>query len=138
MKDNIGTSILITRSVLGEEMIQSALNDNAICVSNIEPKQVIKSQYHSLYNKKMGIRSRMDIMKLLGLRIPQYNINTYRSSKLLFLTNVFKVFNALIPKTNFGLKLLKSTPFPILRLYGAILYYLDRLSARVVGRDGIE
>jgi len=65
-RDNIGTSIIITRSKKSEEILQQFARKNKVIPINI--KKVIESQ-KGFSRKKRQIKAQLTILKLLGKRI---------------------------------------------------------------------
>lgn len=76
-KDKIGTSFIIARNKIGENILNEALCDKQIEISLISIKKVIKSQ-GDMVNKKVDVFARMNILNFLGKKVPDYGIKPLR------------------------------------------------------------
>ena len=130
--DKIGTSIIISRNSKGENLVKKVLNEGIIHISNIDKSLVIKSQYHSLYNKKMGFYPKTKILNRIKFNTPKYYKKIYKTSRLLLIPNMISIFNSIILNNKKNNKLFEFIPLKILRFYGALTYYIDTLTSKIV------
>jgi len=91
-KDKIGTSLIISRSKHGDELIRKAKKEGYIEVSTIHCDAIIRSQ--ALEYAKRSFAARYLIMKALGKRVPLYNksilppkLHNFRDAFLFYLRN---------------------------------------------------
>jgi len=71
-KDNVGTSIIISRTASSEKLIEDAMKKGKISLEVIDSGKVIESQKQAINFKKRGLKSRMVILKMFGKKIPYY------------------------------------------------------------------
>ena len=74
--DRNGTSILISRTSLGEELIRTANGDNVIEVSPLTPAKALKSQLFMSIFKKRNLVARIRLLKMFGRPVPRNLIDT--------------------------------------------------------------
>ena len=123
-RDNIGTSVIITRSRLAEKVIKDAEEANKIYLKPIPYSKVIKSQSGILLRKKVGVGSRIKLFKLLHRPTPNYNHN-YGFTCEGILGALLVLFNVLVSKTFLGKFLIKNLPKTIINRYCNIVYKLS-------------
>ncbi len=68
--DEIGTSIAVTRSARGQELVENAVSCGAIETSFLSAEATVQSQLFMTMYKKRNIRARVRMLKLLGRLIP--------------------------------------------------------------------
>ncbi|MHC4131893.1 MAG: polysaccharide pyruvyl transferase family protein [Planctomycetota bacterium] len=119
--DKLGTSILITRTSIGEELIKAATGNNAIEVSTVSPEDVLKSQLFMSVFKKRNIRARVRLLKMLGRSIPRsLNVNRDAFLKPTFWDHIISpvpYINIFISKNRFFKSILERIPLKILTSY---------------------
>jgi len=71
-KDDVGTSIIISRTESSEKLIEDAKKKNKITLEPIDSSRVIESQKQAINFKKRGLKSRMVILKIFGNKTPYY------------------------------------------------------------------
>lgn len=69
--DKIGTSLIISRSKIGEEILQNAIAEKKIKLTKVDVDNVLKSQ--GLYLVKKRLKARISLLKLFGTNIPIYD-----------------------------------------------------------------
>lgn len=69
--DRIGTSLIISRNKMTEEILQNAIVEEKIKLNKVGIDSVLQSQ--SLHSIKKRLKSRIFILKLFGKNIPIYN-----------------------------------------------------------------
>ena len=123
-KDKTGTSLIITRSELAEELLNNMDEAKEVFLQKISHEKVIESQRGILKRKKTGIGSRIKFFRLLFKPVPEYKKEFY-SSFCGFFGAFLVFFNAAVSKTTIGQKLLGIIPHSFLRRYR---YYVFKLS----------
>jgi len=119
--DRIGTSIIISRSLQGEEILQKAVLEGIIKIKLISSHKVILSQLIQLYLKKKNIEART---KLFGGKISFDNV--LRSDLLDYFLAFFPWINAKLSRSKGFIKVLEIVPLRFLFLYDKFvkqLYY---------------
>jgi len=119
--DKIGTSITITRTQVGEQLLQAANLSNEIEAFTLTPEDVVQSQLFMTLFKKRNIKSRVRFLKIFGRNIPK---NLEENEKI-FLTPTLwdyiaapiPYINIFIPKNRFLRYILEHMPLKILALY---------------------
>ncbi len=120
-KDKIGTSIVITRTHLGEKLINNAISNGEIEIFNLKSNDVIQSQLWPLLFKKRNIKSRVRHLKIFGKSIPK----NLEENEEIFLTPTLRDYiaapipyiNIFISKNRFLRHILKYIPLKILAFY---------------------
>lgn len=122
----IGFSILVCRTKYGEDILQDMKNNKKTELTNTTIRNVIISQRGLIYTKKIGFKLRIDILGLIGRKLPNFDIYLPRRS--------FVPFDAMLPYVNTHvsanmqiLELLKYIPDKILYCYGSISSGMSRL-----------
>jgi coenzyme F420 hydrogenase subunit beta len=69
--DAIGTSVMVTRTRVGEELVRAAVSDDVIEVFAVADKDVIRSQRWPLLFKKRNIAARVAFLSALGRELPK-------------------------------------------------------------------
>jgi hypothetical protein len=125
-KDKTGTSIMLTRSELAEELLNNMVKANEVFLQEISQDKVIESQRGILKRKKIGVGSRIKFFRLFFKPVPEYK-KEFRSSFFGFFGAFLLFFNAAVSKTYIGQKLLGIVPHSFLARYR---YYVFKLSQR--------
>ena len=86
--DKIGTSVVISRSVLGEALLQSAALKRIIELNNIDKVKIIESQKSSLFLKKNQLKARFFLLKIFNKAIPNYNQDLLNSNLVAYLHTI--------------------------------------------------
>ena len=71
--DKIGTSVIISRNKIGEQILQNAVLKRKIELINIDRNKVVESQKYSLFFKKSSLNARIFLFKIFGKSTPFYN-----------------------------------------------------------------
>ena len=133
VKDKEGTSVVISRSKVGRELLEKAESAGMITLRGISAEKVIRSQYHSLYFKKVGLSPRIAILRSLGKKTPTYSGLKRTVNPLLYMVCLLQILDATISERKNFQSVLKRTPFIFLRGWAAFLYYLELLCYRLTG-----
>lgn len=88
--DQIGSSIIISRSIYGDNVLKGAMEANNICLNTIPAKDVIRSQHLLLANKKRHIYGGMLLAKMLRRGIPAYD-NLDRSNRCTWASFLYRI-----------------------------------------------
>lgn len=116
-EDKVGESIVLSRTSMGEGVLQAAQLKGRICLSNINRAQVILAQHRELFLKKGGLKPRYAILKTLGRKMPSYNLTLSqknpRSNILGWGTILFYII-AWCTSNRHLYRLLQCTPFSLL------------------------
>lgn len=126
--DRVGMSIVISRSEAGEKLLKEAKRKGKITLKKISDKHVLRSQLIPLSFKKVDIKSRLSILKSLGNIIPKYRGVKYYPNKYSFMISFLQILDAYVSNRKIGLFILKNTPFKVLRVWSAFLYFLELTS----------
>jgi len=127
-KEQVGKSIIISRTKIGENLLNAANSDEYIELSQIRPEKVIQSQKTFLHFKKINLKDRIKLRKLFGKKSPQISMHKTKISS-------YNKFVALLSLTNshLGSKfefLLRHIPVKILRMYTSAFYLLCSLAIK--------
>ena len=130
-KDKEGTSIVISRSRIGDELLSKAKLESVITLGRIDMELVVTSQSGALRWKKLGLRARMALLDSFGVRTPDCGKIKNSANPFLYIIGLLQLFDAFISQNRVIRNAIGCTPFPCLRLWGTALYYLERLSYRL-------
>ena len=70
-KNKMGESIIISRTIIAEELLENAMSKRKIELNKTSSNKVIESQ--SLYSVKKRLKARILVSKMLGKKVPFYN-----------------------------------------------------------------
>jgi len=127
-KEEVGRSIIISRTKQSEELLNAANSDGYIELSQIESEKVIHSQRTFLHFKKINLKERIRLRRLFGKESPQISMCKTKISS-------YNKFVAALSLTNsyFGQKirfLLRYIPVNILKKYTSAFYLLCFLARK--------
>jgi len=111
--DKIGKSIVVSKSEIGEKILQAMKIKNKIELNKVDVKKVIQSQVGMLYFKKKNLKARSKLFR----NVPKSN-NLLESDAMDYLLALFPYLNAYISSKSFLRKILGHVPLKLLRLYG--------------------
>ena len=77
--DKIGTSVIVSRSKQGEDILRMAANKGKIVLTHISNEEIIRSQGEFNW-KKRDINARFKLSKFLNKKVPVYNVKLASSS----------------------------------------------------------
>ncbi len=119
--DKVGTSIVVTRTNKGKELIKLAASSNEIKVSTITSENVIQSQLFMTLFKKRNIKARLKLLKIFSRKIPknlEENEKTFLNPTLLdYIAAPIPYINIFISKNRILRKILKHIPLKIISFY---------------------
>lgn len=77
-KDGKGTNVIVTRSKLANDLINSGIAEKKLNVNNLPVTEFLKSQQGSFNHRHTGLHYRIEQTKQRGLLTPPKRFNTYR------------------------------------------------------------
>ncbi len=126
--DTVGTSIVVTKTGEGQELVEKAVAKNQIQLFPLGLAEVIGSQSAPVLFKKRNIVARMKVLAFVGKKIPKNlreNENYLLKPTLLDYPAAIIVYtNRLISKNRMLKKILKYIPFIVLVFYRIIFKQL--------------
>jgi coenzyme F420 hydrogenase subunit beta len=124
-QDTLGTSIVISRTLEGEVLLQKATAAGAIKLEPMSPQKVIESQHSVLYFKKRGLSARRILADRQNKVLPQdipIQINTGLLD--IIIATLFMNFNSFLSRNRIGEAILNLMPLKLMRLYCMAVYML--------------
>ena len=112
-----GMSILITRTEMGEKILQEACSAGAIKIQKTPRSKVIQSQCGALFRKKKFIGAHLATTNSLGKSIPEYHVKLPKPSKTKCFVSLFEYMSTQLPYNPITYNLLVNMPQPLLKLY---------------------
>ena len=84
-----GYSLISTRTAIGDKIIKECLENNIlISEQQVEKKEVLTMHSHTIDNKKIGAKVRMELWKLFSKDIPIYNLRMVGLPKLRLILSI--------------------------------------------------
>ena len=114
--DNAGTSIIITRSEIGEQIINSMEQKNEVRIINSNVEKIIRSQKGIINRKKINIIPRINILKFFGIPIPNIDI-TLPSNQKHYFGAFLPIINVFFSDMKIGQRIINIMPLNILKKY---------------------
>jgi coenzyme F420 hydrogenase subunit beta len=74
-KDKIGTSLIITRTEIGEKLVYDAFQKGIIKISPIKVQDALRSQRGLVQYKYVTIKSRIKLARIIRKNLPIFNLN---------------------------------------------------------------
>ena len=115
-KQNLGWSIVMTRSMKGEKILKDMINKQLMVVERISKEDVIESQKGNITSKKVRQHSRRLIYKIFRIPIPEWeggfiqsNTGLFFEIKVLISTFIFHIAE-ILGLYDFFIKFLKRRP----------------------------
>lgn len=126
VRDREGASMIISRTELGEKILESAIEKGLLKLAEIDPKKVIQSQWGGLEFKKISLIARTTILKHLGKQLKvesawKFNIAVHFAAAL-------QIVNARLGRTKLLRSLLRRLPFVALKIYAYLVAGTEYLS----------
>jgi len=126
LKDNkVGESIVISRTEIGDEILQKATSNGKIEIIKIGMEKVLESQEGLRYKKK-NIEARRFILKLLGSNVPEDNPKLLKPSILAYIPAALIYLNLYVSSEKHLRNLLRYVPWPILKGYSRFTHVLNK------------
>lgn len=120
--NNVGWSLIITRTKRGEEILREAEIKSKIRVVQIDYEEVLRSQGAVLRFKKIGLGARISFLKLFGKNIPSGNSKLLKPGFISYLGAPLPFLNIYVSSKPKLQNLLKYIPFSLLKMYHKCLY----------------
>lgn len=120
-----GMSILISRTGMGERIVQEASSAGAIKVRKIPRSKVIQSQCGALFRKKRVIGARLMGANFLGTSVPEYHVKLPNPSRTKCFVSLLEYMNTQLPYNPVAYYLLKNVPLLLLKLYRATMSIVE-------------
>lgn len=117
MDDNIGESIIMTRTKLGKEILQKAVSNGKLKTTKINSNKILVSQKAPLYFKKRRLKARISFMKILGEEMLELRTKLIKPGAIDYIAAIFTYLNLYISSRRSFQKILSYIPLPVLRLY---------------------
>jgi coenzyme F420 hydrogenase subunit beta len=105
----MGHSIVISRSAVGQALLENALLKDRICLSRLDSKKVIESQ--ALDKVKGRLAARFFISKLLLKKVPIYNQKMLKSNKTDYAKAAYVYYASYISRHEKLWRLISVDPF---------------------------
>lgn len=127
-KDNLGSSIIISRTNRAEKILQEAQRKGYIKLIRVEEKEVIRAQWRPLFFKKITLPIRLMLTK------HEKFSTTLNSMKLFFcfICALLQVANVRFSESYLGAAIIRKLPFKLLLFYASIHAILEYLSWRQI------
>ena len=127
--DKIGKSIVVSKSEIGEKILQKMKSKNKVELVEVDVKKVIRSQVGMLHFKKKSLNARSKLFKI----VPKYNMqNDLEPDTTDRLLALFPYLNSYASSNSFLRRILCYVPSKLIWLYG-VHYALIR--SKKVKRD---
>lgn len=118
--EKLGKSIVITRTKKGENIINALKSAGLISIAPISFDAVVASQFLNLRFKKRDLSPRLKVLEALGREVPKIVPCASQSFWLGYLKAFIPYFNVLISSNKLWEKVIKYSPFELLRLYSGL------------------
>lgn len=122
--NKVGESIIITRTAVGDEMLEIATSANAIRTIRVEQCKVKQSQLVNLNFKKKDLGTRFDFFRTIGRAVPVFYPKPTRIPPMSLLPSILRTlytyFNIWISSHSLLANVLQYFPLPVVRLYYGI------------------
>lgn len=115
----VGLSILINRTKLGEDILQDMKKERKIKLTKVRSKDIIMSQRGLIYTKKIGFGTRINILKLIGKKIPNL-VESYSENNFILFDSILPYINTYVCTNEYMFTIIKYVPDKILSWYCAI------------------
>jgi len=91
-KDKEGTSLIITRTEIGEHVVQTAFQKGCIHITPIESQDIMQSQRGLVQFKNLTLRARINLSKLIRRKIPIFDLSRTPAPTLASYTSAIKFY----------------------------------------------
>lgn len=128
--DKIGKSILVSKSEMGEELLQAMKSKNKVELTEVGVKKVIQSQAGMLYFKKKNLNACSKLFKV----VPKYDMqnNLLEPDTIDRLLALFPYSNSYASSNSFLRKIICHIPSKLIWLYTA---FFDIICSKKAKRD---
>jgi len=119
--DKLGTSILIARTSIGEELIKTTARNEVIKVCTLAPGDALKSQLFMSLFKKRNISARIRLLRMLRRPVPRSldsRAETFLKPTVWdYIVSPIPYINIRISRGRWLSKIFERTPFGVIRRY---------------------
>jgi coenzyme F420 hydrogenase subunit beta len=116
--DKIGSSIVVSRTGIGEELLQRAETENKLIIQHTSKEKLIESQKPALYFKKKSLSARKRILQFENRYLPSDNASLLSASTNDYFIALFIMYlNNYISSTQINRKILKLIPLRLMMFY---------------------
>jgi len=91
-KDKEGTSLIITRTIIGERLVQSAFKKEYIQITSIENQHVIRSQQGIIRSKNLTLNARVNFSKIIRKKLPTFDLSRTPPANLTSYLSAIKLY----------------------------------------------
>jgi coenzyme F420 hydrogenase subunit beta len=99
-KDSMGTSLVISRSKEGDELLKRALDKGVISLVPTTREKVIWST-RQITKFKKGVPARFSILSRMGRQVPEYNMIFPKPGLIAYLSSLYCYFRVYLGKKHF-------------------------------------
>ncbi|MBN2075006.1 MAG: Coenzyme F420 hydrogenase/dehydrogenase, beta subunit C-terminal domain [Dehalococcoidales bacterium] len=99
-KDSMGTSLVISRSGKGEELLNNALDKGVISLAPVTRNKVIWST-RQITRFKKDVPARFSILRGMGRQVPEYNLTFPKPGVTAYLSSLYCYFRMYLGKKHF-------------------------------------
>jgi len=126
--DKKGSSIIVSRTREGENLLSKALAAKAISIQRVSIDKVNQSQFVNLKFKKDDLPNRLYLANLMGKQTPIFNPVLSPDISIASALRNFYLYCNIKASSNAQFKaFLLNTPFPLIRLYYGIYKALSKI-----------
>ena len=123
--DKIGSSIIISRVKVGEELLRLAQEEDKLRLQHISRAKLIESQISALYFKKRSLPARKRISQLRNKHLPSDNAPLLSENANDYLIALFLMYlNDYISSVQIIQKIVKLIPLRLIKLYQYAFYII--------------
>ncbi len=135
-KGDSGWSAIISRSSKGQEILDKLQREDEVFLENVDINKIVESQYPMLCFKKENSWLRMKMSKIIGQKVPQYDIQSLNKSISIFylIGNITLILVIYLMKIDRFKNLVMNLPMSVLNLYKILilkLLYRDKFLHRI-------
>jgi len=126
-RDKKGSSIVISRTNVGQQLLKDAVEAKVIALSPLDIRRVEESQHTNLRFKKDDLPYRLTFLASMGRNTPVHGELPSSASSISALRSMY-VYSNIKAASNRGFRsILAHVPFPVIRLYYGVYKSLCKL-----------
>lgn len=123
--ENQGESIVITRTSIGEHLLQELHSEKKLQLISVGFNKVLQSQRDQILFKQKNIGARQALLKRMGKSLPDYGKRQFMQHNLWDkLTAPIPYINIWISSSRMGRRILEGIPIVMLGVYGSLIQKL--------------
>jgi len=140
-RDSLGVSKIITRTELGEKLLQDTFQQNRIYIEKVSPEVVVQASKGGMgvVFKKADLKARIHIAGKFKFIRNNYKLlrdltklAPYESNIFAYLGGILAFYNSSLSDNKPFIRFLSKMPKPILRTYGLVISVLNRLGGILI------